>query len=195
MTTKDGNSNDVDENQDECCPICLLLVPLVVTKCSHLACVGCYERIFLATSSNFHLTSNASEEELEDEITRSCPTRSRCPLCRTMVDMFDLRHSDGTNAGSLVYKTEDNLRNSVLNDLTFSEVGLEKKTISFLDGVPEITICKGANDSVQTLRKISFESNYNYHSKSKSFSGTVNWMKVGLLCLSQIRIFINLFFL
>ena len=112
MTT---TSTPKDDEQDElCCAICLEPKPLVVAKCSHRACIDCFERIILPTSStssvnyddggaddddggennnnngNNNHENNREDESLEDRIITACPTRGRCPFCRCCINLFDL---------------------------------------------------------------------------------------------------------
>ncbi len=87
------------------CQICLVEKPLMTMPCGHQACLSCLERIFLTTSlrpadamnsrrrlgQGTDSDENGEKEFLEDCIISSCPTRGRCPFCRTSMSLFDLR--------------------------------------------------------------------------------------------------------
>eukprot|EP00553_Chaetoceros_curvisetus_P013290 CAMPEP_0204638702 /NCGR_PEP_ID=MMETSP0717-20131115/40180_1 /ASSEMBLY_ACC=CAM_ASM_000666 /TAXON_ID=230516 /ORGANISM="Chaetoceros curvisetus" /LENGTH=187 /DNA_ID=CAMNT_0051658553 /DNA_START=34 /DNA_END=594 /DNA_ORIENTATION=+ len=115
--------------------------------CGHQACLSCLERIFLTTSlrpsdamnSRRRLGQGADSDEngekefLEDCIISSCPTRGRCPFCRTSMSLFDLRghgHGHG-HVSALVSSSPSSLTNHVgekYSDMDKDAGGKEQST-------------------------------------------------------------------
>ncbi len=183
-----------EESDGEICQICLLQKPLLALPCTHKACQQCLERIFLVTTyTSAHREEEDDLELLQDRIVNSCPTRGRCPFCRSAVNMFDLiKHDCGRDLSvdkeeedsggeeNLIYEKNVDLRGSCLNNLTFSTQSRQKKSLSFIDGVPEFSFFNyNENDEENHLiRKHRFDE-YFFHEKSLTFSGAIQWSKVG----------------
>lgn len=194
MTHSHSISKSESEQEELTCPICLLPdQPLVITSCSHKACLHCFERILLTTNpgSNYYtMTENEQEDEerIEDTIICHCPTRGRCPFCRLSINMFDLRkqavtdHENNDNQDLInqlesVYDPIISMKDTSLNNLKFSDIR-KSRTISFVDGIPELWILGENKDEEEVERKQCFESGFYYHDKSKTFSGIIDWTKV-----------------
>ena len=185
MTTE--TLREKDEGNDEECPICLLPKILVFTKCSHASCLECFERILLATSlspGNVALNDgdNDGDEALEERIIMTCPTRGRCPFCRSYVNMFDLKYCDGQpDPQNLVYDKNTNLKDSPLNGLEFSDgasASITSTTFSFKERIPEVLLHSDESGSKNLVRSQPFDGGYYYHPKSMILSGIINWPKV-----------------
>lgn len=194
-----------DEADDQCCAICFQPKALVFARCSHRACLECFEMILHPTFSqraNYEDDDDDNEEEaqasLEDRIISACPTHGRCPFCRCYINLFDLKHYNEpetkTEAQSLnpdpgqasqeqkfVFESNINLKETPLNNLEFVEGNAGSRTISFKDGIPAMLLYKNINDRNELVKRQPFDSGYHYHSKSKIFSGTIIWTEVRFL--------------
>ncbi|KAG7364315.1 zinc finger C3HC4 type domain containing protein [Nitzschia inconspicua] len=75
-----------DENT---CPICLNPSnDLVSGPCSHSLCVPCMEKVLNAEASEQRWPPQSAAD-----IHLSAPTLGRCPICRTQISLFQVRHS------------------------------------------------------------------------------------------------------
>lgn len=128
-----------------------------------------------------------NEEAVEDHIVASCPSRGRCPFCRMLINMFDLKSSQSQP----LYNQNTDLEKTPLNGLEFVEK-IVNRTISFKDGTAEVAIYRDdingddSDDSKELVRKQRFDQGYHFHAKSSTFSGVVDWTKVSsniYLCL------------
>ena len=108
------------------CAICFLDKPLLFAPCTHNACQDCFERILLATNPSNYIdidifnnnnTDASNIEALEDSIIASCPTRGRCPFCRTYLSMFDLKY----RTNSSTFDNNDMNNNNDGSNLVFEQ--------------------------------------------------------------------------
>ena len=172
MTSKHDKE---DKDEDMTCPICFLPEKLVFSPCSHRACLPCFERILLATSSN-QRPYDDDDDDNNDRIISACPSRGRCPICRHCVNMFDLKFCSNND---FVYSQHINLEDTPLNELQFSDRNSTDRNsttiLSFKDGKAEVLIRNKANNEI--LRRQLFECGFHYHDKCKIFAGVVDWTK------------------
>jgi hypothetical protein len=73
-------------------------IEMVVGECGHPVCMACIKRIVFATKPSRAQTSSRShssshEEELDELALCHLPLRGRCPMCRKMLCLFDMRHT------------------------------------------------------------------------------------------------------
>jgi len=187
---------DYEEHQEEkICQICLLPKQLVITPCQHTACISCFEHVLLATCNppNFRTSVNNTEntkEFQEDTIIAACPTRGRCPFCRRSLDMFQLKYE---TTRECVYSNSVKLDESSLAGLVFVNTN---KTIG--DHSVHFPVARENGSGTQEMPFLSFEEckdetldngcslpkqkmlqhGFQFHKKSKTFSGTINWTEV-----------------
>jgi hypothetical protein len=98
---------DGDGDASSCCPVCLGQgLPMVRTRCAHLFCRACIERV-LSSSVTRHGSSSDGD-----------PTRAPCPLCREEMVTFELEHAD---TGQPLHPRNEDL--SALSGCTFVQHG------------------------------------------------------------------------
>lgn len=174
---------------------------LATYQCGHDACQGCLEKILLRTNPLYSYRRGGLDDS-DEAIISFCPTRGKCPFCRSMVNMFDLKKVDvgcrsenikqGLDANPdpvLAYSTLDDFCNSPLAGASYRDRE-GKVTISFpTDGTEGLFM-------VRNEKKMYFDHDVNYHGKSKTFAGTIRYKKVNISVLYKCshRSFMSNFF-
>ena len=149
------------------CPVCLENDCNIIPKCKHPLCNICMERIsfqkgpaYASHGGNYEVVAE-SQERIEEKIVSNTPTFGRCPVCREVFNLFELRKYTNQSCEdehdkdvSLAYEREFNI--DALKGCTFV---MQKKL-----GVGSIHFPAEQDESNGPY--ISFESN----SRTESFS-------------------------
>lgn len=181
---------------DNECPICLQPSPLLVSSCGHKICRICFERVLLNTSSfnNHRFRPNDAEsnaELFEDAVVSACPTKGRCPMCRKLINLFDLKeyrdHEEEEHKGSGVSVITVALHDAYekmtdISSCPLAGISMGNRGRNMLFEFPAIAdqppvYVKKDSGSGETLMRLPFEDGFHYHEKSKCFLGNLDFTK------------------
>lgn len=209
-----------DDDDDDCCPICLggetdetdrveseestqergqLPPPMVHGKCGHSCCLPCFRRIFTQPHNVLPL-SNAAEvlRHPTPEDFLNVPTKGRCPVCRAILDVFELQYAaaavtdedrDGNDYGKprYVYPVQQN-ELSELAGMVFvrrrrkeDDFSLHFPEAGSTDDSPFLALPQLQTDplvwddgTLVGTGRVPFK-NCRYHTDSKTFYGSIVW--------------------
>lgn len=164
MSHPTSTKDDTDDEEDNACPICLCNpsaeLEFLEGPCHHAACRPCMERLLLTHSSS-HAYSN------DDFI----PTRSKCPICRTELSLFELVVVGGGNV--MAYEKDSDIKSSPIFGKKYAprlapHQGLPGlRLFSFEEDTPTIEV------SIPFPLTVPYKT-FHFHAKSNTFHGTLN---------------------
>jgi len=158
-----------NSNEETTCDICFTTKPLLVTPCQHRACQDCFEHLLLSTSDAPVETPQQNrncQEFLEDCIVAACPTRGKCPFCRSYLNLFELV-TDKSENNTERYNTqgEGERKTGKLHEIRIEEsplagmvfVDMKKHVGEFSYHFPSSNSSKTAGDSDDNNKRDSIE--------------------------------------
>jgi hypothetical protein len=171
---------DVNNNHKEECPICLVPgLSLLITPCGHKACKNCLNRVITTTRPSSATFAYQDTEKSEDIITYTCPSKGRCPICRKLIDLFDLKvwewneGCDGySNHDKYAYEKMPHVWNTPLAGLCF-ENKERSMQVHFPTSKNELPGVRILEDDGTTSIEMAFQDGFHYFGKSQLFLGQI----------------------
>ncbi|GFH58857.1 hypothetical protein CTEN210_15333 [Chaetoceros tenuissimus] len=164
---------------DKECQICMIEEPLLWMPCGHRACRVCLERVLFArvndesTHENIAANSIIDEEELIENYYVNCSGWGRCPFCRRLISMYDIKES----ADSLksFYTKHLDIWSTEVAGLIYvdRDKSMRIEFPSCDDEIPTVTFIAAGADVV-----VPFEDGFHYNKTCKSFYGCIDLSKV-----------------
>ena len=118
---KEENDEEEEDDPNNSCPICLNPTDkLVHGPCSHSLCVPCMEKVLNAEAAEQRWPPQSATD-----IHLSAPTLGRCPICRSQLSLFDVRHSSSLEPAyppDVDYHEDDNDNGNNNNKNIFSSL-------------------------------------------------------------------------
>ena len=172
--------NDSHDGEDgDVCPICLTPcndkeTSLVFCRapCSHLFCQPCADRVFLAAGARYRRHDDSQYDKYF-----KLPTLGRCPLCRTGLDLFDLKV---LNSDEALYPKSSNVTSWPIYQYSFDQQQRQNvdNTISmifkFLDR-PIVEFSGLVAQDGTLVESAEFDDDSHFFEKSTTFHGSVSF--------------------
>ena len=156
---------------DKECQICMIEGPLLWMPCCHRACQVCLERVLFmrvndesSIHENIAANSIIHDEELIENNYANCSGWGRCPFCRRLLSMYDIKES----ADSLksFYTKHLDIWSTEVAGLIYvdRDKSMRIEFPSCDDDIPTVTFITTGADVV-----VPYEDGFHYNKTCKSF--------------------------
>jgi hypothetical protein len=141
MARENHHSPSERTAQDISCPICLSSfedndssIRFAKTECGHVFCVSCIQRVLCKSRSIY----DTSEDEC---IQHMCITRGKCPICRSNVNLFELR--DVISPQSFVVEKNRMMSSWPIGKSIYKQRVLGRQASDFANRLDEVAVSEG----------------------------------------------------